>query len=66
MQENRIEQPNPRKQWCIDMIQQIKGWRKEGEILLLTDANSELGDTEFGDFVAEAGLYDILGAHNGI
>ena len=66
MQEKGIEQPNPRKQWCIDMIRQIKEWRKEGEILLLTDANSELGDTAFGDFVAEAGLYDILGSQHGV
>eukprot|EP00957_Ditylum_brightwellii_P092264 7024449-Ditylum_brightwellii.AAC.1 len=35
-----IEQPNPQKQWCTDMLQQIKELRKEGEILLLTDANS--------------------------
>eukprot|EP00957_Ditylum_brightwellii_P206948 15350738-Ditylum_brightwellii.AAC.1 len=43
-----------------------KEWRKEGEILLLTDANLELGDTEFRDFVVEAGLYDILGSQYGI
>eukprot|EP00957_Ditylum_brightwellii_P066619 5056301-Ditylum_brightwellii.AAC.1 len=66
MQEKGIEQPNQRKQWYIDMIQQIKEWRKEREILLLTDANLELGDTEFRDFVAEAGLYDILGSHHRI
>eukprot|EP00957_Ditylum_brightwellii_P017633 1328425-Ditylum_brightwellii.AAC.1 len=45
MQEKGIEQPNPRKQWCTDMLLQIKEWRKEGEILLLMDANSELEDT---------------------
>eukprot|EP00957_Ditylum_brightwellii_P185188 14102459-Ditylum_brightwellii.AAC.3 len=66
IQEKGIEQPHLRKQWCTGMIHQIKEWRKEVEILLLTDANLELGDTEFGDFVAEAGLYDILGFHHGI
>eukprot|EP00957_Ditylum_brightwellii_P090164 6867641-Ditylum_brightwellii.AAC.1 len=48
------------------MLQQINEWRKEGEILLPTNANLELGDTEFGKFVAEAGLYDILGSYHGI
>eukprot|EP00957_Ditylum_brightwellii_P001958 150595-Ditylum_brightwellii.AAC.1 len=66
MRDKGIEQPNPRKQWCTDMLWQIKEWKKEGEILLLTDANLELGDTEFGDFVAEARLYDILGSQHGI
>eukprot|EP00957_Ditylum_brightwellii_P185586 14129692-Ditylum_brightwellii.AAC.1 len=66
MQEKGIEQPNPQKQWCTGMLQQIKEWRKKGEILLLTDVNSELGDKEFGEFVAEAGLYDTLGSQHGI
>eukprot|EP00957_Ditylum_brightwellii_P170815 13001413-Ditylum_brightwellii.AAC.1 len=39
---------------------------KGGEIILLTDANSKLGDTEFGHFVAEAGLYNILGSQHGV
>eukprot|EP00957_Ditylum_brightwellii_P068752 5218651-Ditylum_brightwellii.AAC.1 len=66
MKEKEMEQPNPRKQWCIDMIWQIKEWRNEGEILLLTDVKSELGDTEFRDFDVEAGLFDILGFRHGI
>eukprot|EP00957_Ditylum_brightwellii_P174676 13300213-Ditylum_brightwellii.AAC.1 len=66
MQEKGIEQPNPRKQWCTDMLQQLKEWRKEGKILLLTDANLELGNKDFGEFVAKAGLYDILGSQHGV
>eukprot|EP00957_Ditylum_brightwellii_P112126 8549361-Ditylum_brightwellii.AAC.1 len=66
MQEKGIEQPNLSKQWCTDMLEQIKEWRKEGEILLLANANLELGDKEFREFVAKAGLYDILGSQLGV
>ena len=66
MRSRGIEQPNPRKQWCTDLAMTIKRWKKEGEVLLLTDANSVLNDTRFSNFVTEVGLFDILGQMHGI
>eukprot|EP00957_Ditylum_brightwellii_P014308 1077030-Ditylum_brightwellii.AAC.1 len=53
--------PNPRKQWYKDLLPEINKWKKEEEILLLTDTNSSLNNKDFSKFVTEAGLFDIMG-----
>eukprot|EP00957_Ditylum_brightwellii_P182678 13914775-Ditylum_brightwellii.AAC.1 len=55
------ENPKLRKQLCKDLAIEIKKRKKEGEVLLLTDANSTLNEPEFENFLAEIGLFDILG-----
>eukprot|EP00957_Ditylum_brightwellii_P188280 14333869-Ditylum_brightwellii.AAC.1 len=60
------ENPKPRKQCCKDLAIEIKKWENEGEVLLLTDANSTFNKPEFGNFLAEIGLFDILGQMHGM
>eukprot|EP00957_Ditylum_brightwellii_P082717 6289833-Ditylum_brightwellii.AAC.1 len=55
------ENPKPQKQWYKDLAIEIKKWKKEGEVLLPTDANSTLNEPEFGNSLAEIRLFDVLG-----
>eukprot|EP00957_Ditylum_brightwellii_P066404 5041528-Ditylum_brightwellii.AAC.1 len=48
------------------MLEELKTWKREGEVLFMTGANSEIGEKEFGEFVAVSGVYDILGHQHGI
>eukprot|EP00957_Ditylum_brightwellii_P149330 11372803-Ditylum_brightwellii.AAC.1 len=52
---------NPRKQWLKDFTKIVKNWKKDGEILLMADLNSTLGDMEIGMFLGEIGLHDLVG-----
>eukprot|EP00957_Ditylum_brightwellii_P132432 10098632-Ditylum_brightwellii.AAC.1 len=38
----------------------------EGEVMLLVDANSGLGDKDFAPFIAEVGLWNIIRGRHGI
>eukprot|EP00957_Ditylum_brightwellii_P139524 10633795-Ditylum_brightwellii.AAC.1 len=60
MQSKEIEKPTPRKRWCNDLAKEINTWKKDGKLLLLTDANSALNDSDFAKFMTEVGLFDIM------
>eukprot|EP00957_Ditylum_brightwellii_P113668 8666471-Ditylum_brightwellii.AAC.1 len=36
-------------------------WKQDGEVIVMADANSPLRDKEFGSFLADTGLYDLIG-----
>eukprot|EP00957_Ditylum_brightwellii_P092102 7013010-Ditylum_brightwellii.AAC.1 len=56
----------PRQAWDKDMLKAIKQGKAEGNtVLLVIDVNSGLDDTELAELVAEAGLYDFMGAMHG-
>eukprot|EP00957_Ditylum_brightwellii_P178310 13580538-Ditylum_brightwellii.AAC.1 len=59
MRKKGMEDPKPRQKWCNDMLSVIKEWRKYGEILLLTDANSALTEKVFSNFVTQAETYRL-------
>eukprot|EP00957_Ditylum_brightwellii_P157084 11955260-Ditylum_brightwellii.AAC.1 len=60
-----IKNPNPKIQWDKDILKLIKSIPPEDNILLLTDANNDLHNQNFGNFVTNSGLYDFIGAHIG-
>eukprot|EP00978_Attheya_sp_CCMP212_P003376 scaffold6986_cov35-Attheya_sp.AAC.1 len=67
LRQRGINNPNPRKQWCDDLLALVETWIAEGaEVLIMADANSPLNDKGFGSFVARSKLYDILGAKHGM
>eukprot|EP00978_Attheya_sp_CCMP212_P003230 scaffold6619_cov36-Attheya_sp.AAC.2 len=67
LRQRGINNPNPRKQWCDDLLASVETWIAEGaEVLIMADANSPLNDKGFGSFVARSKLYDILGAKHGM
>eukprot|EP00957_Ditylum_brightwellii_P148430 11300294-Ditylum_brightwellii.AAC.1 len=61
-----IAKPKPCTLWIKDITPKLKTWMKEGEVMLLADANSGLGDKDFAPFIAEIGLCDVIGGKHGI
>jgi hypothetical protein len=60
-----IQNPKPKQQWDIDMIKFLKSIPTEDNILLLIDTNNDLQNHQFGNFVANLGLYDLIGTRMG-
>eukprot|EP00957_Ditylum_brightwellii_P089969 6851838-Ditylum_brightwellii.AAC.1 len=60
------QQPYPHTLWIKDITPMIKKWIIEGEVMLLVDANSGLGDKDFALFIAEVGLCDTIEGRHGI
>ena len=47
------------------MLTFIKKIPKEDDIILLVDANDDLNNNQFGNFVANSELYDLVGSQIG-
>eukprot|EP00957_Ditylum_brightwellii_P088311 6727271-Ditylum_brightwellii.AAC.1 len=56
--------PEPPHQWAKDLLQFIKTIDPKDEILLLMDTNGPI-EGDFGTFLSEAGLYDLMAAKHG-
>eukprot|EP00957_Ditylum_brightwellii_P090424 6886071-Ditylum_brightwellii.AAC.1 len=54
----------PRTQWMKDITLHMHKWKNKGEVMIV-NANSGLEDLDFGPFVAEIGICDVLGAIHG-
>eukprot|EP00957_Ditylum_brightwellii_P108031 8241884-Ditylum_brightwellii.AAC.1 len=61
-----MDAPKPCQQWITDFTDQIKKWKEDGEVLIMADANSPLGNKNIGMFLAETGMHDIIGQKYGI
>eukprot|EP00957_Ditylum_brightwellii_P204912 15341355-Ditylum_brightwellii.AAC.1 len=59
LKSKQVENPNPKKQWCIDLEEKVKKSKKYGPVLLLCDANSDLMDQDLGSFLSSTGLYNL-------
>eukprot|EP00957_Ditylum_brightwellii_P162614 12382683-Ditylum_brightwellii.AAC.1 len=57
-----IKHPKSKQQWDTDMLNLIKSIPTDDNILLLVDANDDHQNCQFGNFVANSGLYDLIGA----
>eukprot|EP00957_Ditylum_brightwellii_P156431 11905746-Ditylum_brightwellii.AAC.1 len=64
LRHQNISNPEPRHQWTKDLLQSLKTIDPKDEILLLADANSPI-EGDFGTFLSEAGLYDLMTAKHG-
>eukprot|EP00957_Ditylum_brightwellii_P187079 14248166-Ditylum_brightwellii.AAC.2 len=60
-----INNPRLKTQWDIDMLAFLHSIDQEDEILLLMDASNNLDSNHFSTFVANSGLYDIIGSKLG-
>eukprot|EP00957_Ditylum_brightwellii_P124891 9520858-Ditylum_brightwellii.AAC.1 len=66
LQNQGEKQLQPRTLWIKDVMLMIKKWMTEGEVMLLVDANSGLGDKGFAPFIAEVGLCNVIRRRHGI
>eukprot|EP00957_Ditylum_brightwellii_P163806 12470851-Ditylum_brightwellii.AAC.1 len=48
------------------MLQQIETWAKNGEVILLCNANSGLTNKDFAPFVSVSKVFNLIGARYGI
>eukprot|EP00957_Ditylum_brightwellii_P188251 14330507-Ditylum_brightwellii.AAC.1 len=48
------------------MLQQIETWAKNGEVILLCDANSGLTDKDFAPFVSTSKVFNLIRGRHGI
>eukprot|EP00957_Ditylum_brightwellii_P051862 3933304-Ditylum_brightwellii.AAC.1 len=48
------------------MLQQIKTWAKDGEVILLCNANLGLTDKDFTPFVSTSKVFNLIGGRHGI
>eukprot|EP00957_Ditylum_brightwellii_P212136 15367006-Ditylum_brightwellii.AAC.2 len=62
-----VKETNPQKAWDRDLLKQLDQLREaESEIFFMVDANSGIADKEFGEFLAESQLYDMIGSKHAI
>ena len=62
-----VENPKPKKLFCSHLLSQIQAWTAQNtDILLMLDANDDLTDPDFGKFMDQCKLYDLLGTHHSI
>eukprot|EP00957_Ditylum_brightwellii_P158939 12097275-Ditylum_brightwellii.AAC.1 len=61
-----MDAPKPRQQWITDFTKQIKKWKENGEVLIMADINSLLGNESIGMFLAETEMHDLIGQKYGI
>eukprot|EP00957_Ditylum_brightwellii_P187714 14293883-Ditylum_brightwellii.AAC.1 len=47
------------------MLKFLRFISKEDNVILLLDANDDTTNKQFGDFIANSGLYDLIGSHIG-
>eukprot|EP00957_Ditylum_brightwellii_P113384 8645749-Ditylum_brightwellii.AAC.1 len=66
LRQKGMNSPNPWQQWIKDFTSQIKKWKQDGEVLIMADVNSLLGDKDIGVFLAETGLHDLIEQKYGI
>jgi len=57
--------PEPQKRVCQDLLYHIKEWRKDSEVIVMADANANLTDNDWANFMNNGELYDILGTQHG-
>eukprot|EP00957_Ditylum_brightwellii_P033651 2550973-Ditylum_brightwellii.AAC.1 len=66
LRKKEAEIQNARKQWLIDLTKQIEQWKGKGEVIMMTDANSPVGDESFSQLLIEMEIYDLTGQQYGI
>eukprot|EP00957_Ditylum_brightwellii_P103679 7899107-Ditylum_brightwellii.AAC.1 len=62
----KVPNPNPRKQWCMDLEEKLCLWRCQGPTLLICDANSDLLDSNLARMLSNTVLYDLSAIRHGI
>eukprot|EP00957_Ditylum_brightwellii_P110734 8445005-Ditylum_brightwellii.AAC.1 len=61
-----MDASKPRQQWITDFTKQIKKWKEDGEVLIMADVNSPLGNENIGMCLAETEMHDLRGQKYGI
>eukprot|EP00957_Ditylum_brightwellii_P045214 3427378-Ditylum_brightwellii.AAC.1 len=61
-----MDAPKPHQQWITDFTKQITKWKEDGEVLILADVNSLLGNENIGMFLAETEIHNLIGQKHGI
>ena len=61
------DSPKPKQLFCTHLLPLVQEWeRKNYEIILMLDANEALDGPDFGRFLDQTALYDILGHHHSV
>ena len=60
-----IQNPEPKSQLCKDLLIQVNIWKKDSEVIIMIDANDDMDNTEWANFVTRAELYDVMGMKHG-
>eukprot|EP00957_Ditylum_brightwellii_P140868 10730616-Ditylum_brightwellii.AAC.2 len=66
MKSNNVTNPNPKKQWYVDLEKKVQEWKKKSPVLVLCNANSDLLGQDLGSVLSNAQLYDLSVTHHGI
>eukprot|EP00957_Ditylum_brightwellii_P046160 3502298-Ditylum_brightwellii.AAC.1 len=66
LRQKGMDAPKSHQQWITDFTKQIKQWKEDGEVLIMADVNSSLGDENIGMFLAETEMHDLIGQKYGI
>eukprot|EP00957_Ditylum_brightwellii_P093468 7118272-Ditylum_brightwellii.AAC.2 len=61
-----MDAPKPCQQWITDFTNQIKKWKEDREVLIMTDVNSPLGNKGIRMFLVETGMHNLIGQKYGI
>eukprot|EP00957_Ditylum_brightwellii_P023681 1787208-Ditylum_brightwellii.AAC.1 len=61
-----MDAPNPHQQWITDFTKEIKKWKEDGEVLIMADVNSPLGDENIEMFLVETEMHNLIGQKYGI
>ena len=65
MRRQGINNPAPKQQLCKDLLQHIKIWKKDSEIIMMVDANDDMEDKNWSTFMIREELYDGMGMKHG-
>eukprot|EP00957_Ditylum_brightwellii_P134056 10220525-Ditylum_brightwellii.AAC.1 len=66
LRQKGMDAPKPCQQWITDFTKQIKKRKEDGEVLIMADVNSPLGDENIGMFLAETEMHNLIGKKYGI
>ena len=59
-----IQHPKPKLQFIKDLITTINNHKREGEVIVMLDANSELTDSHMSRLLNQTELFDVMGYSN--
>eukprot|EP00957_Ditylum_brightwellii_P171975 13093592-Ditylum_brightwellii.AAC.1 len=66
LRQKGLDAPKPCQQCITDFMKKIKKWKEDGEVLIMADVNSPLGNENIGMFLAEMEMHDLIGQKYGI
>ena len=60
------ENPEPQQQLAIDLLEAVKKWKEDSEVIVLIDANTTNDNNRWAQFLANAELFDLLENRHGM